>query len=554
LCLRISLAFSFGEKFMTVRVKLLSGIIALPLTLAIADAFAIDLTAVPNANTKATGFAGANALSPELAEIVVARGATALENPSTVASYYGYNNNGPMLPAPGDVQTAIHDVEASKTEPDKNTYLALDGQHGADPKYNYGTHFLFQGHEQGVSGYITRINLDADKDHRVTLLADKDINGNPIPSIDGSTWYPWSQRLLFTSEGGTNGGVWQATADFPSTVEDISGALGRGGYEGIQADSFGNLWIAEDVGGTTVAPGGRRPNSYLFRFVPKNPLDLKMGGRLQVLQVMSQAHAGAIVWNPDASASVLSQDEKDLHTYGKSFDTVWLTIHDTDVHGGAPFDSNALARAAGGTPFKRPENGVFRPGTRFREFYFTETGDTNANTQAGSEFGGFGGLFKLTQRSPADNQGKLSLFFRGDLTHTGLDNIQFLTDDQVIAGEDAGDTLHSQRNALDSAFVFDARTDYGNPANQPIRILAQGRDAAATIDSGLAGSPGFKNDGDNEITGIHVSDGDPSPNGILGAKKPKPFKDGWHVFYTQQHGDNVTYEIVRTRRHHGNDD
>jgi hypothetical protein len=40
------------------------------------------------------------------------------------------------------------------------------------------------------------------------------------------------------------------------------------------------------------------------------------------------------------------------------------------------------------------------------------------------------------------------------------------------------------------------------------------------------------------------SDGDPSVGGILGAKNPTPFEDGWRVFYTQQHGDNVTWEII----------
>ena len=30
-----------------------------------------------------------------------------------------------------------------------------------------------------------------------------------------------------------------------------------------------------------------------------------------------------------------------------------------------PFNANALAKATGGTPFKRPENGVFRPGSKF---------------------------------------------------------------------------------------------------------------------------------------------------------------------------------------------
>ena len=31
---------------------------------------------------------------------------------------------------------------------------------------------------------------------------------------------------------------------------------------------------------------------------------------------------------------------------------------------------------------------------------------------------------------------------------------------------------------------------------------------------------------------------------MLGAKTPKPFKHGWRVFYTAQHGDNVTFEII----------
>src|SRR5262249_16388018 len=114
----------------------------------------------------------------------------------------------------------------------------------------------------------------------------------------------------------------------------------------------------------------------------------------------------------------------------------------------------------------------------------------------------------------------------------------------VIVVEDRGDTLHTQRSVLDSAWLFDVHVDYSNPANQPIRILAQGRDASATIDAGLLGSTGFTNDGDNEITAIPVSDGGPTPRGILGAKIPRPFNGKWRVFYTQQHGDNNTFEII----------
>jgi len=87
--------------------------------------------------------------------------------------------------------------------------------------------------------------------------------------------------------------------------------------------------------------------------------------------------------------------------------------------------------------------------------------------------------------------------------------------------------------------------DYSNPANQPVRILAEGRDASATLDSQFLGMAGFQNDGDNEITGWHESDGDPTVFGLLGAKIPKPFHDGWRVFFTQQHGDNNTWEIVK---------
>jgi hypothetical protein len=126
--------------------------------------------------------------------------------------------------------------------------------------------------------------------------------------------------------------------------------------------------------------------------------------------------------------------------------------------------------------------------------------------------------------------------------------------------EDAGDTLHTQRNALDSGYLLDTDTDYSAGA-QPVRFLAEGRDASATIDSGLSGSPGFQNDGDNEITGIHASDGDAGPRGILGAKVPQLFSSTdsrsaqrWRLFYTAQHGDNVTWEILPARAagHGGN--
>jgi hypothetical protein len=508
---------------------------------------------VAAANPATAGVPSATALSPELIQAAVAQGSIPVENPATVTvgdgvtttvTHYGYDGDGLLLPAPGDLPTAMHKVEASKTEPDKNTYLVLFGQTGADAHYDYGTHFLFQGHETGTTGYITRINLDADAAHRVTVMASADKNGAPLPLIDGSTWNPFAQRLLFTSESGAKGGVWQATLGFPSVVEDISGALGRGGYEGIQNDSAGNLWIVEDVGGpvSTAAPHAKVPNSFLYRFVPRRPDDLTQG-KLQVLQVTSLASGQPISFHgPDLDT--LSADVGDLHSYGKVFTTRWVTIHDTAVDGSTPFDANALAKAKLGTPFKRPENAQFRPGTGFKELFFDETGDTSAVTEAGSAFGGFGGVFKLTQHSPGAETGTLALFYLGDVVHTAFDNVAFLSKNRIVFVEDRGDGLHKQQNALDSAWVLDVTADYSQPGTQPVRIIAEGRDPSATLDNQFAGMPGFQNEGNNELTGIHMSNGDPSRNGILGAAIPRPFRNGWRLFYTAQHGDNVTWEIL----------
>src|SRR5206468_982387 len=179
-----------------------------------------------------TGASPANVLSPQLSETAVAWASLPLDGSTSAVPYYGYDG----FTAPTVLTQSLN--EAHKTEPDKNTYLVLpDGQPGADPNYDYGTHFLYQGHESGTPGATTRINLDADQAHRVTLLS------TSVADIDGSTWDPFAQRLLFTTENGSNGGVHSATLGYPSQVADISGSLGRGGYEGIQADSDGNLWI-----------------------------------------------------------------------------------------------------------------------------------------------------------------------------------------------------------------------------------------------------------------------------------------------------------------------
>ncbi|HKE94837.1 MAG TPA: alkaline phosphatase PhoX, partial [Povalibacter sp.] len=496
-------------------------------SIALSAAQAAPLTEVPNPNPKLAGVSAPTLLSPELRQSAVAEGAVRLENPTTGFEFYGFSSDGPHLPVPGALPGTSGPIEATKTEPDKNTYLVLRSLRGADPNYDYGTHFLFQGHENaaGGKGYLTRVNLDADGEHRVTLLASADANGASLPLIDGSTWDPWNRRLLFTAEGdGANtGGVWQATPSAPGIVNDLLGIFGRGGFEGIQTDPDGNIWIVEDIGGATI-DGARVANSFIYRFMPRNRTDLTKGGKLQALQVMKLDGSGPIVFN---ATNALTPEAKSLHTYGNVFETRWVTVHDTDVDGSVVFNANALAKAKQATPFKRPENGQFRPGTQFREFFFDETGDTNATTTAGSDFGGFGGVLKLVQSSPSAASGRLSLLFRGDAQHTAFDNVAFWDANHVVFVEDRGDTLHAQENALDSAWLLDVRRNYANVSNQPLRILAQGRDGLATLDSQFLGTSGFQNDGDNELTGIHVSDGSAGLDGLLGAKIPRPFEDGW---------------------------
>ena len=106
----------------------------------------VEFTAVSSANPKAPGVVAPDQLSPELREVAVAQGAIRLENGTAAIPYYGYDgDNANLVPLPSD---PTH--EAHKTEPDKNTYLVFDhGLPGADAGYDYGTHFLFQGHESG---------------------------------------------------------------------------------------------------------------------------------------------------------------------------------------------------------------------------------------------------------------------------------------------------------------------------------------------------------------------------------------------------------------------
>jgi hypothetical protein len=535
------------------RITILSGVALAALSVSVL-AQSYKLSPVNEAAKKLETQSAETVISAEFAQVPVATGAMKLENPTPILTHYGYAADGPMVPVAGDKQSKDHNVEASKTEPDKNTFLVLAGQTGPDATYNYGSQFLFQGHEAGAvvstrpQGYLTRVNLQADEAHRVTLMADKDSSGATLPFIDGSTWNPMAQRLLLTGEEGEEGGVWQATASFPSKVDNLTGIMGIGSYEGAQTDKDGNVWLIEDAGGKVgdVNKHAKQPNSFVFRFVPTDRTDMLKGGVLQALQIMDQSGKPILFNEGKRDDDAMSQSMKDIHSFGVTLKTKWMIVHDTAKDGFVPFDSNKAAKLAMASPLKRPENGVFRPGTDFSEFYFTETGDTNAETEAEEEFGGFGGILKLKQAAASSQEGELSIVYRGNVNHTGFDNLAFASADELMIVEDAGDKLHSQRKAFDSGYMLNLNEDYAK-GHDPERFMALGRDPSATIDSALGAEKdsGFQNSGDNEITGIHISDGDATAAGLLGAKVPNLADKAWRMFYTQQHGDNTTFEVSR---------
>jgi len=430
----------------------------------------------------------------------------------------------------------------TQSEPDINTYLTLEGKvAGPTAGYNYGHHFLFQGHELFGSnvGYVTRINLDVrDPAHRITLLTPVGTDGlTHLTSIDGSYYNPHTKTLLVSQEASsTTGGVAEVSLGFPATVTTHYGSMGRCSLEGIRVDNKGRVYLIEDAGGISASVDptningptkrARQPNSFVFRFVPTNANNLSAGGVLQALQVSingtplvfggtTAAQVFADVWSPAQAA---------LHS-GAAWPTKWVTVHNTATDGTAEFDCNAAAKTAGATPFKRPETGTFKPDGTFSTFYFTITGDTD--NRSGSvpglaARGAFGGIFEL-DLDGRQNKGMIHLFAIGDTGHNSFDNITFGDSTTLLVGEDRGDTLHDQLNALDNLWAF--------PLAQtaPLRVVAVGRDVSATPTT----------TDDNEVTGITVGNGFPNQFG-----RPFSLGAGARAFFTQQHGDNVTFELI----------
>jgi hypothetical protein len=280
-----------------------------------------------------------------------------------------------------------------------------------------------------------------------------------------------------------------------------------------------------DINGPKFA---KQPNSYIYRFVPRDAHNLSKGGRLEALQVSVDGAALVFGGDDDQSAfnDTWSPKQVELHS-GASFPTKWVTVHDTATDGTSDFNCNLVARAAGATPFKRPENGVFNPDGSFRNFVFATTGDTDnrsGSVDGLAQRGAWGGLFQLSLDKKQEF-GTIKNVVLGDSTHNSYDNVTFGDSNTILTTEDRGDTLHDQLDTLDSIWAYPL-TALGSP----LRLLALGRDASASGDG----------QEDNEPTGMFVSNGERikpdqygTPTNLLGARG----------FFTEQHGDNKLYEL-----------
>jgi hypothetical protein len=468
-------------------------------------------------------------IAPGFALNRVATGLDPIENPSGIITRFGYLNDPTVA---GDPTTG------TTTEPDENTFLVLDRDPGGPtPNFDYGRRFLFQGHEVfGLDmAYITRINLDVnDPKHRITLLtpvgADEKTHLN---DLDGSVFNPFTGTLLFSSENGNGGGVFELPVAWPPTLKNLDGIIGKAGFEGMKVDDRGNILIIEDTGGTSVSINpndanaspkvARQPNSFVYRFVPKERTNLSLGGKMQALQATIDGQP--VIFGNDAFADTWSPVQVKLHTLGSSYPMTWVTIHDTDVDGFAAFDANLAAKAAKATPFKRPENVAFLPDGKFRTFFFCPTGDTSSvagNVPGLAARGAWGSIFRVDLDATRD-KGRLAIFALGDADHAAFDNLYFLDDDTLLATEDRGDGLHGQLNLLDSIWAYPV------DGTAPKRFLALGRD------------PNSNDGGDNEPTGIMANNGSPTRNAMVGTKDS--LKNA-RAFFTQQHGQNNVWEIL----------
>ena len=305
----------------------------------------------------------ANVLSPELTETAVAWGSLALDGGTSAVPYYGYDG----FTAPTVLTQNVN--EAHKTEPDKNTYLVLkNGQPGADPDYDYGTHFLFQGHESGAPG------CDHARQPRRRRGAPRDAagDGGHRALLPTSTARPGTRsRSGCCSPRRTaapRAAYWQPP-DYPATRRRHLAA------RSAAAATRASRPTATATSGSSRTSAAQRHREHHGQAAQQLRLPVRPGRPDDLTRAAScrccrsaEAHGTPIAFHAGQADGrhPRRRTSRDLHTYGATFTTRWVTIHDTATDGTTPFNANALAKAARRTPFKRPRTACSGRAASFR--------------------------------------------------------------------------------------------------------------------------------------------------------------------------------------------
>ena len=177
--------------------------------------------------------------------------------------------------------------------------------------------FLYQAHEVGSNGSLSRIDLNTGDVQTVAQRADWE-------RLDGVVWTKWG-TVLFAEETTASAlgdpTVPQAQAGLVYEFDPATGttvprpALGSKSHEGMRFDAQGNLYSISES-----SPG------YIFRFTPDRKGDLS-SGQLSVLKITSPTGPG-------------------------TGEAEWVPLDRTAVQ----VNAMAAATAAGGTSYTRPED------------------------------------------------------------------------------------------------------------------------------------------------------------------------------------------------------
>jgi len=218
------------------------------------------------------------------------------------------------------------------------------------------------------------------------VLATKDAAGANLATIDGSTWDPWAQRLIFTTES-ANAPTYAATPDYPSTITRPLGLDRprrlRGDPERLSRQSLdrgGHRRLQQGGGGVA-----RQPNSYLYRFTPQHPGDL-LHGKVEALQVLRGPNDPNRL--DDESKYPSARPDGAPHVRQTSSRRSGCSCHDT-ANETAAFNANVLAKAGRRNAVQAARKRPLPSRFSLPRVLLRRDGDTNATSPENNHAGGW---------------------------------------------------------------------------------------------------------------------------------------------------------------------